>query len=136
MKRISRTKSRGQNLVELGLTLPFVLILLFFIIELGRAWFVYEGAKMAAMEGAHAASIYHNPGVGKQQLDAKLGAAGLSGSGNVSQVPNAHAYQADVTVKFTPFFGGISIPTVSGSIPILPKSFDVKYTAVEDVAVY
>ena len=43
-QRRKRARHRGQNLVELVLTLPFVVIMLFFIIELGRAWMVYEGA--------------------------------------------------------------------------------------------
>lgn len=137
LKSLKTAKSRGQNLVELGLTLPFVLVMMFFIIEMGRAWFVYEGAKMAAMEGAHAASLYHNPQVGQQQLDSKLAAAGLDAtSSSVQQVPNAHAYQASVTVRFTPFFGGLSIPTVSGPISIIPSAFNISYSAVEDVSVY
>lgn len=132
-----RKKSQGQNLVELALTLPFVIIMLFFIIELGRAWFVYEGTKMAAMEGAYSASVYHNPMVGQTQLNNKLAAAGLNvKSARVSQVPNQHAYQADVTVTFTPFFGGISIPTLNGPISIIPGAFDITYSAVEDVAIY
>jgi len=74
---------------------------------------------------------------GQQQLDSKLAAAGLSvSSSSVQQVPNAHAYQASVTVRFTPFFGGLSIPTVSGPISIIPNAFDISYSAVEDVSVY
>jgi Flp pilus assembly protein TadG len=135
--RSPRKKSRGQNLVELGLTLPFVILLLFFIIELGRAFFVYNAAKMAANEGAHAATVYQNPSVGRTQLTRKVSAAGLTATtATVSQIPNQHAYRADVTVPFKPFFGGISIPTVSGSIPIIPKQFDIQYTAIENVAVY
>jgi Flp pilus assembly protein TadG len=132
-----RGSSRGQNLVELALTLPFVIIMLFFIIELGRVWFVYEGAKMAALEGAHTAAIFHNDTVGESQLNKKLAAAGLNvKSSNVSQVANQHAYQADVTVGFSPFFGGLSIPTLSGPISIIPGDFDITYTAIEDVAIY
>lgn len=135
---VARRKAfRGQNLVELGLTLPFVLIFLFFIIELGRAWFVYEGAKMAAMAGAHAAAVYHNKDVGQNELDKKIAAAGLDKkAATVDQIQNQHAYFADVTVTFTPFFGGVSIPTVSGNIQLIPNEFDISYTAVEDVAVY
>lgn len=132
-----RGRSRGQNLVELALTLPFVLALLFFVIEMGRAWFVYQGAKMAAMEGAHAAAKFHNPQVGQTQLTTRLAASGLQVvSSQVSQIPNNHAYQADVTVSFTPFFGGIAIPSISGPITIIPNGFNISYTAVENVAVY
>ena len=130
-------RHRGQNLVELVLTLPFVVVMLFFIIELGRAWMVYEGAKMAARDGAYTASIYHNAKTGQTQLDNKLSAAGLTvKTATVSQVPNQHAYQADVTVTFSPFFGSLSIPTLSGPISIIPSQFDVTYKAITDVSVY
>lgn len=132
-----RARHRGQNLVELVLTLPFVIIMVFFIIELGRAWMVYEGAKMAARDGAYTASIYHSVSTGQTQLDNKLAAAGLTvKTSKISQVPNQHAYQADVTVSFAPFFGSIAIPTLSGPITILPSQFDISYTAVTDVAIY
>ncbi len=136
-KFTTRRAHRGQNLVELGLTLPFVLIMMFFIIDVARAWFAYEGAKMAATEGAHVASIYHNPAAGQTQLNNKLASAGLDvQTATVTQVPNQHAYQANVTVSFTPFFAGVSIPTVSGNIPIIPAQFNISYNAVESVSVY
>ena len=133
----TRKAARGQNLVELALTLPFVLLFIFFIVELGRVWFVYEGAKMAAMSGVHAASIYHSAGVGQKELDNKIAAAGLDkNTATVTQIPNQHAYRADVNVTFTPFFGGVQIPTVSGPISIIPAAFPISYSAVEDVSVY
>jgi Flp pilus assembly protein TadG len=133
----NRACQRGQNLVELVLTLPFVVLMMFFIIELGRAWMVYEGAKMAARDGAYTASIYHNVDAGETQLKNKLDAAGLTTKTyKVSQVRDKHAYEANVTVTFSPFFGGLSIPTLSGSISILPSEFDISYTAVTDVAIY
>lgn len=119
------------------LTLPFVLVLIFFIIEAGRVNFTLQGAKIAAMSGAHTASLYHNAATGKQELDSKLAATGLTAvTASVAQVPNQHAYQATVTVRYSPFFGGVSIPTLSGRISILPSQFNITYNAVEDVAVY
>jgi hypothetical protein len=132
-----RRHSQGQNLVELAITLPFVVLMLFFIIELGRLWFTYEGTKVAAMEGAHAAAIYHSTQVGKTQMDNKIAAAGLKAKTTiVNQVTNQHAYEATVTVNYAPFFGGVSIPTLSGKIPIIPDQFDITYNAVEDMAIY
>jgi Flp pilus assembly protein TadG len=134
---MKRRRHTGQNLVELVLTLPFVLILVFFIIEAGRVNFTFQGAKMAVMSGAHTAALYHNAAVGKQQLDNKLAATGLTATtASVVQLPNRHAYQATVTVHYAPFFGGVSIPTLSGPVSILPSQFDITYNAVEDVAVY
>lgn len=127
----------GQNLLELAFTFPMVIVLMFFIVEVGRVWFAYEGAKMAANEGAHAASMYHNPHVGKALLDKKLAATGLKvGSAQVNQIPNQHAYQASVTVQFKPLFGGLSIPSLGGNLTILPSSFNISYSAVDESALY
>jgi Flp pilus assembly protein TadG len=130
-------RASGQNLVELALTLPFMLVMIFFIIDTGRAWMTYEGAKTAAREGAYVASLYHNIQAGQDQMTFKLTAAGLKvKSATVSQVPGQHAYASDVTVTFKPFFGSVQIPTVSGPISILPKQFDLSYTSITDVAIY
>ena len=136
-QRRSRGRHKGQNLVELALTLPYVLIMIFFVIEMGRAWMTFEGAKMAARDGAYTASIYHNTQAGKGQMDYKLAAAGLTAkTSQVKQMPGQHAYQAEVTVSYSPFFSGLSIPTISGPIQIFPAAFDVSYSAVTDVSVY
>lgn len=131
-----RQAHRGQNLVELVLTLPFVLILIFFIIDVSRAWMAYESAKMAARDAAYTASIYHNASVGQTQLNNRLAATGLKGKGTVTQVPNQHAYQVSVDATFTPLFAQLTIPTLSGPIKILPASFPVTYSAITDVSVY
>jgi Flp pilus assembly protein TadG len=133
----TRACHRGQNLVELVLTLPFVILMMFFIIEIGRAWMTYESAKMAARDGAYTASIYHNATTGQTQLNNKLSAAGLSAKvAQVQQIQNEHAYKADVIVTFTPFFGGLSIPTLSGTMPIIPSAFDLSYSSITDVSIY
>jgi hypothetical protein len=130
-------RQAGQNLVELGFTLPFVIIMIFFIIEIGRAWMAYEGAKMAAREGAYVASLYHNVKAGQDQLNYKLSATGLTvKTATVAQVPGQHAYKSDVTVTFQPLFGTLKIATLSGPITILPAQFDLSYKAITDVAVY
>ena len=50
--RRSRTRSRGQSLVELAITLPLLLLLLFGTIDLGRAFFDYIQMRNGAFEGA------------------------------------------------------------------------------------
>ena len=135
--RQARRREAGQNLVELALTLPMVLVMIFFIIETGRAWMTYESAKTAAREGAYVASLYHNPKAGQDQMTYKLNAAGVTvKTATVTQVPGQHAYESDVTVTFQPFFGSVQIPTLGGPISILPSSFDLGYKSVTDVAVY
>lgn len=132
-----RSRQAGQNLVELALTLPMVLVMIFFIIELGRAWMTYESAKTAAREGSYVASIYHNTQAGQDQMNYKLSASGVTiKSATVSQVPGKHAYESDVTVTFQPIFGSMQIPTLGGTISIIPSQFDLSYKAVTDVAVY
>lgn len=138
LQRHCKSAEQGQNLIELALTFPIFLLISFFIIELGRVWFVYEGAKMAANEGAHAAATYHNPQVGKNLLDKKLAAASLDvQEATVQQIPNRHAYQANVKVRYTPLFSNLSISVLGGkSISILPAGFDIEYQAVDDVSLY
>lgn len=132
-----RVRQSGQNLVELALTLPFLLAMLFFTIDIGRAWMVYDGAKMAVRDAVYTASIYHSATVGKSQLDNKLAAAGLSvKTAKIVQVPREHAYQGDVTVTYEPMFAQLQIPSLSGPIRLIPANIDVKYTSVTDVAVY
>lgn len=133
---VKRQALRGQNLVELVLTLPFMLILIFFIIDSGRAWMAYESAKMAVRDAAYTASIFQNPEVGQRQLNVKILSSGLKGSGTVSQVPNQHAYRASIQVEFTPLFGELAIPTISGPIRLLPGAILITYSNVTDVALY
>ncbi|WP_373532827.1 TadE/TadG family type IV pilus assembly protein [Vampirovibrio sp.] len=126
----------GQNLVELALTLPLMLLLVFFTIDAGRAWMTYESAKMAVRSASYTASIYHSASVGQTQLNNKLAASGLKGTGIVKQIPNQHAYQSSVKVTFTPLFAHLSIPTISGPQRVLPADINITYAGVTDVSVY
>ena len=132
-----RLKHRGQNLVELVFTLPLVLIMIFLTIELGRVWYAYNSAKMAAEKGVYTAAIYHNASSGQVELEGRLAAANLDVvTAQVAQVPNKHAYRADVTVTFTPFLANLVMPTVAGDMRIFPAAFDISYEALNDASVY
>lgn len=48
---------RGQSLMELAVSLTFILLLLSGIVDLGRAFFTYMGLRDAAQEGALYGSI-------------------------------------------------------------------------------
>jgi Flp pilus assembly protein TadG len=48
----SRNKARGQSVVEMALLLPVLLLILFGLIEFGRALFIYTVVSNAAREGA------------------------------------------------------------------------------------
>lgn len=135
--RRTRRSHRGQNLVELVLTLPIVVVMLFFIIEMGRVWMTYESAKMAVRDAVYAAATHHNAITGQIELNSRLAGAGLTvRKAAVTQLPNQHAYKGDVTVLYYPFFGSMSIPTLSGPMTLIPNQFEVNYSAVTDIAVY
>lgn len=52
-----REKSRGQSLVEFGLTLPLLLLLVFTFVDMGRAVYYYSALSNAVREGARYASV-------------------------------------------------------------------------------
>ena len=137
LRRLStRNSARGQNLIELALTLPFIIILIFFISDLGRAWWTYNAAKMAVNDAVHTAAMKQNASAGQARITQLIGQANLTGSGTVSQIPNQHAYQANITVQFIPVFAGMSIPTPGGSIKIIPNAFPITYSQVSEASVY
>src|SRR5688572_27485887 len=130
-----RHRHDGQNLVELVLTLPFVLVLSLFLLEFGRLCFVFQVAGTAVRQAVQVAAAYHNESVGQQQLNKKISASGLTGTGTVSQMPNLHAYQASAAIQYSPLFSG-SIPTLSGNITVVPKSINVTYTSAAQASIY
>jgi Flp pilus assembly protein TadG len=72
------THAQGQNLVELTLLLPFFLILVFAVIEIGNYWQTTETIKIAAMDGAYAAANMHNATVGTAQMQTRLAAGHIT----------------------------------------------------------
>jgi Flp pilus assembly protein TadG len=58
MRRLENRKTeRGQSLVELAVSLTFILLLLSGVVDLGRAFFTYMALRDAAQEGALYGSI-------------------------------------------------------------------------------
>jgi|GEM_PF-2821930 len=145
MKRDSRIKKAkdkrrrqaGQNLVELTVTLPFVLLLILFLIEVVRVSFTYQSTSIAARQGAEFAAVYHSTAMGLQQMKRTLAASGLTASTTtVTQVANTHGYEASVKVTYTPLFT-MSIPLIGGpSTKVTPGTFDIAFTAVPDSGLY
>jgi Flp pilus assembly protein TadG len=131
-----RRRAAGQNLVELMLTLPFMLLLLFLLIEAARMAFIYEGVGIAARQGAQAASAYHSVATGLMHVKQVLAATGLTAkTASIVQVPNQHAYEASVTVTYEPLLN-LNIPIMGSNGKISPGSVDISFTSVPDVAVY
>jgi Flp pilus assembly protein TadG len=61
--------SRGQSLVELALTLPLLLVILFGTIDLGRLFFAYVTITNASREGARYGMTNLDTAVQKAQQD-------------------------------------------------------------------
>lgn len=57
MKRRIRSDSRGQALVEFALTFPILILLIFGLIDLGRAVYVSNSLAEAARDGARYGSV-------------------------------------------------------------------------------
>ncbi|MGH7774781.1 MAG: TadE/TadG family type IV pilus assembly protein [Candidatus Binatia bacterium] len=62
MKRVSKRNSRGQALVEFTLLLPFIIILVGGLTDLGLAFYVSISTQNAVREGARIASATANLG--------------------------------------------------------------------------
>ena len=142
---------KGQNLVELALVLPFLMILIFAIVEIGRVWQCYQGTKMAAIDGAYTASLSYGAGesaaisAGQTQMLNRLAAANLmSGGTTMSVLPVKNnggtgaiiGFKAAVQTQFRPIVGAISLPTMSGPVPIIPAAFPISYDNIQFNAVY
>ncbi len=76
---------RGSSTVELIVMLPVLLLVLFGIVELSRAWFTVNIATTAAREGVRAGVVsptssgdVFDPTAAYARIDAILGAANLS----------------------------------------------------------
>jgi len=66
LRRFDRSRSRGQSLVELALTLPVVLLLLLIAIDFGRVYLgwvnLQQMARIAANFAADHATAWDTPG--------------------------------------------------------------------------
>src|SRR4051812_42363235 len=99
---------KGQSLVEFALILPLLLVLLFGIVDFGRALHAYLTIDHAGREAARAASIG-----GKSNQDirdiAKAKAVGLGlTDGDVSISPGSRSSGDDVTIIITYTFDFIT----------------------------
>lgn len=129
-------KAKGQNLVEFALALPVFLVLALFTVEIARVWHTYNAVKQAVNEGVHAAAMKHNMGTGTAHLNQKLAEAGVPGSGTVGMVAGYHAYQGSATAEFRPIFGGANFGIGNTRVELIPDSFPIEYSSIQDSAVY
>jgi Flp pilus assembly protein TadG len=115
---------KGQELVELALMLPLLVMLTMGVVDLGRALGVYIGLKSAAREGARFVSLYANQTTVTEVQDrviAEVSASGFPGltRGDVTVVPtlgwsDGRPVTVRVSYSFSPLttalFGGAAVP--------------------------
>jgi Flp pilus assembly protein TadG len=121
-----RRRPRGQSTVEFALTVPLLLLLVFGIIDFGRALNIAVVVSNAAREGARA-------GIARGATDDEIrtaarSIAGLSRNVNVTISPAQATRKAGdtltvtVSTSFTPVTPLLAVLVPGGSVPIQAKS--------------
>jgi hypothetical protein len=130
--------SVGQNLAELMFALPIFLVMLYALVEFSRVWHTMETARLAAVDAAHTAAIFHDANQGQAKMQERLSAGNLSVVfASVNEELQGRRFRSLVRVSFRPIVGGISIPMVGGpAIRVLPNNYEFTYTAVQAIALY
>ena len=75
------SEERGSAMVEMIIVVPVLLVVLFAIVELSRAWFTLQVAASAAREGARAGAVAttgSEKSNGEARIDALLTTAGVT----------------------------------------------------------
>ncbi|WP_306843249.1 TadE/TadG family type IV pilus assembly protein [Paenarthrobacter nicotinovorans] len=106
----SNTNERGAAAVELALILPLLLLILFGIMEFGRAYNVQVSLTQAAREGARYAAVHYQEGGLNVSGAALSSAPALDGLG-VSVTDNASSCAPGSNVKVTT---SVSLPSMTG----------------------
>ncbi len=147
-------KQRGQAAVEMALTLPILLLVLFGIIVSVFTFYAYIQVSNAAREGARAGSLFRlTQPTGTLTLDQTVQAAiydsstGKSALGNLSPTSPSFNVATDVTVldsgiKTSPQQGDVltvtvrysyTLPIVAATLPMFPQPLRIVRTVVMEV---
>lgn len=126
-------RERGSSTVELIIMLPVLLLILFGIVELSRAWFTLNIATTAAREGVRAGVVSptgagnaFDPSAAYARIDAILGAANLSSASSrtvtcTNPCTSGAQVSATVTVNFS-----TPIPLL---VPLFGSTLTIQQTA-------
>jgi Flp pilus assembly protein TadG len=106
----SKTNERGAAAVELAIILPLLLLILFGIIEFGRAYNVQVSLTQAAREGARYAAVHYQDGSLNVSGAALSAAPALDGLG-VNVTNNASSCAPGSSVKVTT---SVTLPSMTG----------------------
>lgn len=128
-----KRKSRGQSLVELALTLPFVIILLFGFVEFSRAWQAWHGAKLAADDGCYTAAMMENAAQGQAVMSERAQQAKLNNAVGTVQAINQSGidigYECQITARHFPLFSNISVNLPgAGQVSLFSEGIEISYS--------
>jgi Flp pilus assembly protein TadG len=109
-KQGSSRAEKGQSMVELGVSLVFILVLLAGTVDVGRALFTYMDLREAAQEGALYGSIY--------PTDTSGIATRVQGAATASGI-TSNSFNINVSVLGSPCTGnGIRVDVAINNFPI------------------
>lgn len=122
MKR-DTTRIRGQGLVEFALVLPIFLLLLFGMVEFGRAWMTKNIITGAAREAVRIyAVIPYDIDAARSRAEAVLSSAGLDNTQwtiNIySDAVDNNIMRADVSYNFPVIIAGFIPGMPTNNIPL------------------
>jgi Flp pilus assembly protein TadG len=136
MKRSDFSNSeRGQSLMELALSMTFILILLAGVVDLGRAFFTYITLRDAAQEGAAfgAYEAGEEAAIRLRAMQTSNSPVNLTADPNVNFAINVSQACAggEVTVTATYQDFPITMPVLGALVG--RQSFDISASATDDV---
>ena len=114
--RQMRSSERGQSVVELALLLPFLLVLVLGVVDLGMGFRTYIGLTNAAREGARWVAIHPtDPGGAITRIGVEAGRVGLTNTGSP-----ATGIQVTLTPESPPYTAGENVTvTIRHDYPLL-----------------
>jgi Flp pilus assembly protein TadG len=116
----SRTKTRGQSLVEFALVFPIAILLLIAVFDIGRAVFAYNGLTNAAREGARLAAVNQDPALIKQRVQEMTFGTGVT---NLAS-PNFVRFHEETPDLTTPTSNPVCTTMVVGCVAIVLAQSD------------
>lgn len=100
-------------MVELALTLPFIIILLFSFVEFSRAWQAWHGAKLAADDGCYTAAIMKDVTQGQAVMATRAEQARLTDVDSaITAISNGTltiGYECRINVRHFPLWSGFGV---------------------------
>jgi Flp pilus assembly protein TadG len=137
-------KHQGQNLVELAISFPLLLVTILGVVEVGRAWNTYEGTRLAAMDGAYTAAIYKNKTLGETQITTRLTSANIPldrnnaacGGAGAQVIETNGEFTVNVCTRFVPIFGDMGINFMGDEITVFPAAIPISYQNVQTPTIY